>query len=241
LSQISPVGDAAALVIVEETDGLRLASQRAFALFKALTSSPPSGFVSAVPSFNRVLVQFDPLRTSLEEMQVALSDHLDIARANTDGPRCEWNIPVCYALEHAPDLLAIAARAGLSHAEFVERHSATSYYVYMLGGFPGFPFLGDVPEEICAPRLKNPRLTIPAGSVGIAGNLTCIYPMSTPGGWNLVGATPLALFDATGQEPVHIRPGDQVQFEPISEQEFQSIARSKVWKGKDAWMASCAR
>jgi KipI family sensor histidine kinase inhibitor len=123
-------------------------------------------------------------------------------------------IPVCYGLEYGPDLDAVAAHCGLSPDEVIARHTAAEYRVYMLGFSPGFPYLGGLDPNIAAPRRETPRIKVPAGSVGIAGMQTGIYPLESTGGWQIIGRTPMRLFDPGLEEPCLLRPGDRLRFVP---------------------------
>jgi inhibitor of KinA len=131
-------------------------------------------------------------------------------------------IPVCYGGEYGPDLEAVAEYHHLSTSEVVEIHSKEEYLVYMIGFAPGFPYLGGMSEEIATPRRHSPRLSIPEGSVGIAGMQTGVYPISTPGGWQLIGRTPLELFCPNENPPTLLQSGDIVKFVPISLEEYQA-------------------
>ena len=133
-------------------------------------------------------------------------------------------VPVAYGGPFGPDLPEVARFAGCSEDEVVERHASRTYRVYMLGFMPGFPYLGLVDERIAAPRRASPRTSVPAGSVGIAGRQTGIYPTASPGGWQIVGRTPVRLFDLDRHEPCLVLPGDVVRFEPIAAGEFTSRA-----------------
>ncbi len=133
-------------------------------------------------------------------------------------------VPVCYDLEFALDLEALAARAGLERFEVVARHTASDYHVFMLGFTPGFAYMGTVDASLATPRLSTPRTRVPAGSVGIAGNQTGIYPSDTPGGWNLIGRTPLRCWTPDADEPTLFRPGDRVRFTAIDRREFERLA-----------------
>jgi inhibitor of KinA len=220
--EFSPAGDAAVLVCAPHArDGE--ASRYVFRLFESLRRAPPAGFVAAIPAFRTLLVQFDPLATDLDLVQNYVQELAQKLSRSSPPKARHWNVPVCYEGSHGPDLARVAASAGMSVHDYARRHCAQPYYVYMLGGFPGFPYLGDVPEALQAARLSKPRLEVPAGSVGIAGHLTCIYPMSTPGGWNLIGRSPLVIFDARRKDPALIGPGDTVAFEPISCDEYDAF------------------
>ena len=131
-------------------------------------------------------------------------------------------IPVCYGGQYGPDLAFVAQHNGLTEEEVIALHVSGEYYIYMLGFAPGFPYLGGLPERIAAPRHEVPRASVPAGSVGIAGNQTGIYPVSTPGGWQLIGCTPLVLFRPSENPPSLLLPGDTVRFRAISTAEMQA-------------------
>jgi inhibitor of KinA len=132
-------------------------------------------------------------------------------------------IPVCYHPSLAPDLTAMAQQKGISETELITLHTAQTYTVYMLGFLPGFPYMGKVGAQLATPRLKQPRTQVPAGSVGIAGEQTGIYPLASPGGWNIIGQTPLRLFDPAAKDPCYCRPGDQVQFVPVTLETFYQM------------------
>ena len=135
-------------------------------------------------------------------------------------------IPVCYGGDYGPDLEFVAQHNSLTEEKVVAIHSAADYLVYMIGFAPGFPYLGGMSEQIAAPRRESPRLQIPAGSVGIAGAQTGVYPIETPGGWQLIGRTPLELFRPTEDPPTRLRAGDIVRFRPITSEEFDRLRMS---------------
>jgi KipI family sensor histidine kinase inhibitor len=135
-------------------------------------------------------------------------------------------IPTLYGGEMGPDLVFVAEHNGISIDEVIKIHSGAEYRVYMLGFSPGFPYLGGMPKSIETPRLSSPRTVIPAGSVGIAEKQTGIYPNASPGGWRLIGQTPIRLFDPETYPPALLRPGDQVQFVPIDQETFDSLQNS---------------
>ena len=135
-------------------------------------------------------------------------------------------VPVCYGGAHGPDLEFVAAHAGLTTDEVVALHSAVAYLVYMLGFTPGFAYLGGMTERIAAPRLDSPRTRIPAGSVGIAGAQTGIYPIESPGGWRLIGRTPLRLFDPRSERPFLLAAGDRARFVPVSGDAWRDVERA---------------
>ena len=134
----------------------------------------------------------------------------------------QLHIPVCYACNYGPDLANMATQKNIPVEELIELHTGKSYHVYMIGFLPGFPYMGKVHERLATPRKNQPRTSVPAGSVGIAGEQTGIYPLASPGGWNIIGRTPLPLFDLQKAEPVLFQPGDEVLFYSITEDEFDN-------------------
>ncbi|WP_343668006.1 5-oxoprolinase subunit PxpB [Chitinophaga sp.] len=132
-------------------------------------------------------------------------------------------IPVCYDPSFGLDLSTMAAQKGISEADIIDLHTSQTYTVYMLGFLPGFPYMGKVDDRLATPRQKKPRLHIPAGSVGIAGGQTGIYPLASPGGWNIIGQTPVRMFDPALDSPCYCHPGDEVKFIPVSLREFHKM------------------
>ncbi len=191
---------------------------------KAAVAGAMAGVVETVPTFRSLLVHYDPRVTSSERLAAEIEALVDAPGENAEPTRL-WRLPVCYEGELAPDLEEVALQADLSPAEVVGRHAAGRYHVYMLGFLPGFPYMGDVPEELQLPRRSTPRVRVPAGSVAIATSLTAIYTAENPGGWHLIGRTPpLSLFDPTREPPAVLRPGDQVAFDSVSRAEFDRLA-----------------
>jgi KipI family sensor histidine kinase inhibitor len=165
----------------------------------------------AVPGMNNLTLLFDPAQIDAAELEMqVLSAWPQLAAASIEGRRIE--IPVAYGGEHGPDLAEVAAHTGLAPEEVVRRHSAGDYVVYLLGFLPGFAFMGGLAPELATPRRASPRVAVPAGSVGIGGEQTGIYPLPSPGGWQLIGRTSLRLFDPDAAEPTLLRPGDRVRF-----------------------------
>lgn len=218
---LSPLGDSA--VVVALGTGLdELMLLRVRALAEALTRDLPAGVVDVVPAFASVTVFYDPVRIG-DYAQLCATIEARAARADAgmltqESRRIE--IPVCYGGAFGPDLAAVAAHSYLSAARVVELHSGADYLVHAIGFAPGFAYLGGLPGKIHTPRRATPRTSVPAGSVGIGGEQTGVYPLTTPGGWNLIGRTPLAMFDATRAEPALLRVGDRVTFRAISTEEF---------------------
>ena len=181
--------------------------------------------VSVQPAYASVLLKFDPLRTDAENLHDELVSQISkIDPKGLPGPSPDpFTIPVCYEDPFAPDLAQVMAHTRLSREEVVGLHSQTSYHAYFLGFMPGFAYLGGLPARLSTPRLPSPRLKIPAGSVGIAGEQTGVYPIPSPGGWQLIGRTPLILFDGRRNPANLLSAGQDVRFQPISLEEYKRL------------------
>jgi inhibitor of KinA len=215
------VGDRALAVEFGDTIDRRL-SRQVLRLDRAVRAAPPPGVVETVPTFRSLLVHYDPLATSRTDLEQAITALVDGGEAADAGARL-WRIPVCYAGEFAPDLDEVGRLAGLAADDVVRLHSGRHYHVYMLGFLPGFPYMGDLPPQLALPRRADPRVRVAAGSVAIATALTAIYPYESPGGWHLIGATPIRLFDAARTPPALLAAGDMVLFEPIDPDMFAAV------------------
>lgn len=191
-------------------------NQRIIALAERLRARLGRGVRDIVPAYCSLGIHFDPLTTDLAALQAAIEHESgrDGAAAGT-SERSVVEIGVHYGGDHGPDLMAVAEWAKCSAEEVVERHASRTYRVYMLGFVPGFSYMGRVDARIAAPRRRVPRERVPAGSVGIAGEQTGIYPIATPGGWQLIGRTDAVMFDAARPQPSLLQPGDEVRFVPI--------------------------
>ncbi len=186
---------------------------RAVAAAAALRREWPDGVRDVIPTYRTVAVHFDPLRSDVEALRAAIARAATAPPAEAESRTIE--VPTVYGGDAGPDLAALAASAGLDARDVVERHAGVTYRVYMLGFLPGFAYLGTVDARIAAPRLASPRLVVPAGSVGIAGRQTGIYPRASPGGWRILGRTALTLFDPARTPAALLRPGDSVRFVPV--------------------------
>lgn len=165
----------------------------------------------ALPGMNNLTLMFDPARIDAAELEMqVLAAWPQLAAAAIEGRTIE--IPVAYGGEQGPDLADVAAHTGFTPAEVVRRHAAGEYVVYLLGFLPGFAFMGGLPPELATPRRAEPRVAVPARSVGIGGAQTGVYPLVSPGGWQLIGRTSLEMFDPAAAEPTLLRPGDRVRF-----------------------------
>jgi inhibitor of KinA len=176
------------------------------------------------PAYATVLIDFDPLCMSHEEL-VTIAEQLLLRKSERVWTSRVVQIPVCYGGDFGMDLPFVAEKAGISAQEVIELHSATRYLVHFLGFSPGFGYLGGLPKQLECPRLESPRTTVRAGSVGIAGAQTGVYPVDSPGGWRIIGRTPLRMFDPLAGRPTRLEPGDTVQFLPIDSEAFAKIVR----------------
>ena len=191
----------------------------------ALEHTSLSGIIEIIPAYCSILIIYEPDQIELEDLKEAVVEHCQhqgTPEASSAGRTVE--IPVCYGGTYGPDIEAVARHNGLSVEEVIHIHTATSYPVYMLGFAPGFPYLGGLDQRLHTPRLETPRARVEAGSVGIANAQTGIYPLQSPGGWQLIGRTPLRLFAPEMEHPVpYYRPGDRLQFVPIAEHDFTRL------------------
>ena len=192
------------------------------ALSVALDRLHLRGVVDLVPTYRSLLVYYDPLQVELADVQDRILDLSSVDEATLPHPRM-LHIPTRYGGEHGPDLEFVSRHTGLTPDEVTSIHAGADYLVYMMGFNTGFPYLGGMSPRIAVPRLETPRTIVPAGSVGIAQQQTGIYPVESPGGWRLIGRSPLRLFDPRRDPPVAIEAGDYVRFEPIDEDRFNEI------------------
>ncbi|MEW6643443.1 MAG: 5-oxoprolinase subunit PxpB [Pseudomonadota bacterium] len=211
-------------VIVEFGDRVdRAINDQVLALGDAVQRAQLTGVTDVVPTFRSLMIHYDSLMTSGQAIEDAVAA---IARAGARTPeiaRRLWSIPVCYEPSHAADIEDIARALHLTTSEVAELHAANRYHVYMIGFVPGFPYMGDVTAALQLPRRADPRTRVPPGSVAIATNLTAIYPYESPGGWHLVGTTPIRFFDAATRRGAVLQAGDAVMFEPVAAAEFDRI------------------
>jgi inhibitor of KinA len=207
-------------------------NDRVMACSRAVNRLSLSGLLDIVPTYRSVTVYVDPLKIDI----VSLADRLQaltLSPAPSTSRRSRLKeIPVLYGEEYGPDLPTVAAFAKCSIEDVVRLHISVEYRVYMLGFTPGFPYMGKIPDEIAMPRLAAPRAKVPAGSVGIAGSQTGIYPIETPGGWRLIGRTPLRLYDPNRARPFLLEPEDRVRFVRIDRAEYDRLVREESKKSK---------
>jgi KipI family sensor histidine kinase inhibitor len=228
-----PFGDSALIIEFGEVISPE-ANQKVLALNQTLSKANIAGVEETVPTYRSLLIRYNPLKTTYEQLVFQIKDiekNLNKLAVGTEGRRMV--VPVVYGGEYGPDIGFVAKYHGITEEMVVKLHSEREYRVYMIGFVAGFPYLGEVPDEIATPRLETPRIKVPAGSLGIAEKQTGIYPCEAPGGWQIIGRTPLKLFNPLQQPPALLRPGDIVKFKPISESEFKTIEEAILkseWK-----------
>lgn len=181
------------------------------------------GIIEVVPTFNSLSVYYDPCIIKGDRLIRKLSSLLKKSGTNSQDGGRTFIIPVLYGGEWGEDLNDVAAHAHLTAEEVIKIHSSTDYLIYMLGFLPGFAYLGGLDDRIVTPRLDTPRTKIHAGAVGIGGEQTGIYPLASPGGWRLIGTTPVKIYDENRDEPILYKAGDKIRFEPVTEEEFAEI------------------
>lgn len=192
-------------------------------LYLAIQKSQMPGIYEMVPTYRSLMIQYNPLEIEVNKLIEKLME-IEKALDSIDIPKPRIvEIPTIYGGEFGEDLKFVSEHNGMSEEEVIKIHSSVDYRIYMLGFSPGFPYLGGMSEKIETPRLKTPRTKIPAGSVGIAGNQTGIYPMESPGGWQLIGRTPIKLYDPKSQTPILLQAGDYLRFVPIEKDEYENI------------------
>ncbi|WP_239422035.1 5-oxoprolinase subunit PxpB [Bacillus sp. CGMCC 1.16541] len=225
--QLAPLGDGALVV----TFGERISEdihKKVKTFVTKLEHEPFDGLIEYVPAFTTVTLYYNPwvlseggAKSAYEEVCAIAEEILTKIDASEEVEARRIEIPVCYDEEFSPDLSFVAEHNGLSEEEVIRIHTSGEYIVYMIGFAPGFPYLGGMSEKIAAPRKTNPRSAIPKGSVGIAGSQTGVYPLETPGGWQLIGRTPVSLFDPYRESPSLLQAGDIVTFTSISKEEYK--------------------
>jgi len=223
--RVVSAGDSVLIVELEERIDPAV-NARAIAVATAVQAASIAGVRDVVPTYRSVTVYFDPLRTNYDALLRRLEDVAAHQPAAADADTTPVRIPVCYGGELGPDLAYVAGATHMSEGDVVSVHSSRTYRVFMLGFVPGFAYMGLVDERLAMPRRSTPRVRVPLGSVGIAGVQTGIYPAETPGGWHLIGRTPIKPFDPGRAEPFLVQAGDAVQFFPIDAAEYARLERA---------------
>lgn len=184
------------------------------------------GVIELIPAFNSVTVLYDSTVTSAGTLKIKLERIIKKLGNSQQSSAVLYKIPVCYEEEFSPDMKNVEAHTGLSREEIIEIHSSTDYLIYMLGFLPGFAYLGEMDKRLATPRLDSPRVEISRGAVGIGGEQTGIYPVASPGGWQLIGRTPILVYDRERENPILYKSGDYIRFVPITRNEYFEIEKA---------------
>lgn len=211
---LKPLGDSALLIELGDEINAAL-NQRVHALNALLQTHIINGILETVPAYCTLLIHYDPLQLTFAEVKHWAQDKMNQLDDSIHRKPRQIEIPVRYGGASAPDLETVAVSKNISAADVIRIHSEREYMVYMMGFTPGFPYMGILDERLVMPRLETPRTLVKAGTVAIAGSQTGIYPLDSPGGWHLIGWTPLKLFDPTLDSPFLFMPGDVVKFTPL--------------------------
>lgn len=182
-----------------------------------------AGITEMIPTFCSLMIQYNPQIIRYEELADKVQGYSGVVLGNANEKKRIVEIPVCYGGEFGPDLAFVAEHTGLSEQEVIRRHAGRDYMIYMLGFLPGFAYLGGMNTSLIVPRLQKPRIKIEAGSVGIGGEQTGIYPIDSPGGWQLIGKTPVKPYDSDREQPFLYQAGDYIRFLSIEKEEFHEI------------------
>jgi inhibitor of KinA len=223
-ARFHPASDQSLLVYFGQQITLAI-HQRVRKLLGLLEREPIEGVRNLNPAYCSILVSFDALRLNHRDLEQILRGYMDRLDATEIPTARELQIPTCYETEFGPDLHEVSALHGMTPDQVIELHASVTYIVYFLGFVPGFAYLGELPQALATPRLGSPRRSTPPGSVGIAGNQTGVYPFATPGGWRLIGRTPIAMFRADREAMSFLSIGDRVRFTPISAAQFAAMER----------------
>lgn len=224
-ARFHPASDQSLLIYFDQKVTLA-AHQRVRRLFGLLEREPVAGVRNLNPAYCSILVNFDGLKWNHGDLEQMLLGYLDRVDAMQLPEPRELEIPTCYGGQFGPDLNEVAAIHGMASAQAIELHASVTYVVYFLGFVPGFAYLGELPEALATPRLDSPRRTTPPGSVGIAGNQTGVYPFATPGGWRIIGRTPIAMFRPEREAMSFLSIGDRVRFTPVSAAQFAAMEKA---------------
>ncbi|WP_085991153.1 5-oxoprolinase subunit PxpB [Oceanobacillus senegalensis] len=220
--QIDPIGDKGLRIQLGETIS-KETNEKIRSLSLLLEKENISGIVEWIPTYTSLSIYYDPYYISYEKLKERIGT-LAGKFSQIELPPAEvMHFPVFYGEEMGPDLSNVAKHNGLTEEEVIEIHTGSDYLIFMMGFTPGFPYLGGMSEKIATPRLAEPRLKIPVGSVGIAGSQTGVYSMETPGGWQLIGRTPLELYDPTREKPILLQAGNYIRFVQVSKTEYIEI------------------
>lgn len=228
--QIKITGDTSVAIVFGDEISSEI-NTRIRAFDEALNEEQIDGVYETVPTYCTLTIHYAPEIIRYSELRDRLEKMLRVSHKAQKLNTIVMEIPVLYGGDYGPDLGYVAEYNHMTPEEVIKRHTSTEYLIYMLGFTPGFSYMGGMDEQIATPRLKTPRVLIPAGSVGIAGKQTGIYPIDSPGGWQLIGRTPVKLYDAQRDTPILLDAGLHVKFVPIDENEYKRI-QSRIELGK---------
>lgn len=196
-----------------------------------ISSISIEGIIDTVPSYKSILIMFEPLQISSSEIQSKIIKELGIINNEENVAKFIVHIPTLYGGDFGPDLAFVAEHTNLDQSEVINLHASAKYLVYMMGFSPGFPYLGGLPPKLETPRMDTPRTNISGGSVGIADKQTGIYPVDSPGGWRIIGRTPIKLFDQNNTPPTLLIPGNYLKFDPIPDLDSYMEIEAKYLQG----------
>jgi KipI family sensor histidine kinase inhibitor len=219
--KVVPASDSSLLVVLGNVMSLDN-HERVMSLFRALHRLNDPRIRNLHPAYASILIDFDPLRLSHEVAASLIENLTGEESSQYDQTANIVTIPVCYDIEFAPDLQEVANHTKIPARDVIRLHSSATYRVHFLGFTPGFAYLEGLPETLRVPRLATPRKHVPAGSVAIAGSQAGIYPLDSPGGWRLIGRTPIRIFDPDATHPARLNPGDLVEFSAIDRATFDA-------------------
>lgn len=221
--RILPTGDRALTVEFGNEIDERI-NARLMDFIRVLSNEKIKGIDEFIPSFRSILIHYNPCILSFEEMRGHIEKALKKPFREASHKKIIVEIPVCYEGEYAPDIKFVADHAGISTDDVIKIHTSKPYLIYMLGFQPGFPYLGGLDERIHTPRLASPRIKLEAGSVGIGGSQTGLYSMESPGGWQIIGRTPVRCYNPDRQNPIPYQAGEYIQFVPVTKEEYARTA-----------------
>ncbi|ADU32393.1 5-oxoprolinase subunit PxpB [Evansella cellulosilytica] len=224
---VMPLGDKAIRVEIGKTISPEINS-RVHRLASAFSTLKMKGVIELVPAYTTLTIYYNPLMISYLHLIDEIENQMNTLKSPAYLERKKVIIPVCYGGEKGPDLDYVANYHAITCEKVIEMHTKRNYLTYMVGFLPGFPYLGGMNKQLATPRKTKPRRSVAAGSVGIAGEQTGIYPIQSPGGWQIIGRTPVSLFNPTIKDPTLVKAGDYLVFKAVSETEYDTI--KKAWE-----------
>lgn len=216
-----PLGDSAILLKFDQKIDPDI-NQKVVSVVNSLTSNPIKGVTGWIPAYCSLMVSYDPMVIHYDQLESQLEEMSSAPSGPAKAPR-EFNIPVCYGGEFGVDLEEVSKETSLSIKEIIDIHTSTQFRVYMLGFIPGFVYMGSIPPELNCSRKTTPRLKVPSRSVGLAGQQTGIYPTEAPGGWRIIGRTPVNIIDLSQTNPFLFEAGDSIRFNSIDQDEYKRM------------------